>query len=928
MTVGGERWRLPLAAGAALVSVYVLGAWAVWFTPESGSVAFWWPAAGVSVTFLALAPRSWWPALVGSIAVASFAANLSGDRGLGVAAAFTVANVAEAMIAGHLLKGADGRLVSLDRIRNFLRLLLAAVSGALVLAVLASATVVVADDAPFFSTARNLLSSHAAAVLVIVPVAMTWHLRASLAERWEYAVQASLLLAVTVLVFAPTHDLPIAAIGLPLLVWAALRLDPRTVAVEILATSVIAVLLTAAGRGPYGELGRDELTVQLSATLVLGYILTSALIALPLTLAITQRGRDLDVLSESEALFRRNFTESLTGMLLLSRRGDRLEVVDANDTAHALLDNGTRSVVGRYLDRVLTQPTAVRGVTQTMLRGNLDGWRGQLGIIHRPESQVDVAISQLTTGGDDDEDAMFAAQLLDVTPLHQSLARTQAAEQLTNALLDTARCIMIMTDMAGTVVRVNQATTLLTGFAEAELLGQPLWARIIPPAQVDDTREMFDGPDGKLLPGSRESDLRTATGDPLRVLWNTDLVRDEEDGTPQYAVLTGVDVTAERAGAGLMANLFQAGISTAIIGIDAQGSIRVLNSGAETLLGCGSEELQGRQFVDVLDPEELRDRTDESAGAGWRALTSTLEGGNESVVRDWTWRTAQGRRRTVEMTICGGGSQFGPQAGFVVVGRDVTEQRQGQLMLMTALEKERVAADRLRQLDSAKNEFVSTVSHELRTPVTSIVGYTEMLADGAPVPAHPQQLPLLETIARNGARLISLCNDLLALAGIDNGGTVWDRSVVDLRELAHQTEESMRPMVRNRDLAVVFDLPEDPVPVLGDAVQLERVMLNLLSNAVKFTPDHGEVSTRLWLEDGEAWLTVADSGIGIPREEQDALFQKFFRSSTAQAMAIQGTGLGLSIVAGIVAAHGGRIGVDSQVGEGSTFSVRLPLHVA
>jgi signal transduction histidine kinase len=106
------------------------------------------------------------------------------------------------------------------------------------------------------------------------------------------------------------------------------------------------------------------------------------------------------------------------------------------------------------------------------------------------------------------------------------------------------------------------------------------------------------------------------------------------------------------------------------------------------------------------------------------------------------------------------------------------------------------------------------------------------------------------------------------------------------------------------------------------------VMLNLLSNAVKFTPDQGRVMTRLWLEDGEARLTVADSGIGIPQEEQDALFQKFFRSSTAQAMAIQGTGLGLSIVAGIVAAHGGRIGVDSRLGEGSTFSVRLPLHVA
>ena len=923
MTVGGGRWRLPVTAGAALIAVYLLGTWAVYFTPESGSVALWWPAAGVSVTLLALAPRRWWPVLVAGIVAASFAANVTGGRTLDVAFAFSLANATEAVIAGHLLKRPDGRLIELEQLRDFVRLLAAAAAGALALSLMAGAVVVLNDLGPFPVTVRSLFTSHATAVIVIVSVAMTWRLRAGIAQRWEYAVQSALMLAVTLAIFVPVHDLPIAAAGLPLLVWAALRLDPRTVTLEILATAVIAVVLTAAGRGPYGELGQDPDTVQLSATLVLGYILTSALIALPLTLAITQRVRDLDALSESETLFRRNFTESLTGMLLLSRRGNRLEVVDANEPAHALLDDGDRSVVGRYLDRVLTQPTAVRGVTQTMLRGNLDGWRGQLGILHRPDSRIEVAISQLTAS---DDEAMFAAQLLDVTQLHQSLARTQAAEQLTNALLDTARCIMIMTDMAGNVVRVNQATTVLTGFAENGLLGRPLWSHIIPDSLVEETQAMFAAPEGKELTGSRESDLKTSTGDPLRVLWNTDLVRDE-NGTPQYAVLTGVDVTAERAGAGLMANLFQAGISTAILGIDAAGRIRVMNSGAESLLGCTSEELQGRRFVDVLDPEELRERTDESTGTGWASLASTLDGGNESVVRDWTWRTVQGRRRTVEMTICGGGSQFGPLAGFLVVGRDVTEQRQGQLMLMTALEKERLAAERLRQVDTAKNEFVSTVSHELRTPVTSIVGYTEMLVDGAPVPPDPQQVPLLETIARNGDRLISLCNDLLALAGIDNGGTVWDRSVVDLRELAHQTEESMRPLVRNRDLKVAFELPDTPVPVLGDTVQLERVMLNLLSNAVKFTPDQGQVSTRLWQQDGEAWLTVADSGIGIPEHEQDGLFQKFFRSSTAQAMAIQGTGLGLSIVAGIVAAHGGRIAVKSALGEGSTFSVRLPLHV-
>jgi hypothetical protein len=277
------------------------------------------------------------------------------------------------------------------------------------------------------------------------------------------------------------------------------------------------------------------------------------------------------------------------------------------------------------------------------------------------------------------------------------------------------------------------------------------------------------------------------------------------------------------------------------------------------------------------------------------------------------------------MTLTGGGSEFGPQAGYLVVGRDVTEQRHSQVLLMGALEKERMAADRLRELDAAKNEFVSTVSHELRTPVTSIVGYAELLADGSPVPPDPEQVPLLDTIARNGARLISLCNDLLTLAGLDSEGPVWRRTEVDLRTLVDQAEDSMRPTVRDRDLDLTFEVPTVPVTVLGDAIQLERVLVNLLSNAVKFTPDGGRVATRLHTEDGEACLAVADTGIGIPHEEQDALFQKFFRASTAQDLAIQGTGLGLSIVAGIVAVHGGRISVESASGTGTTFRVRLPL---
>lgn len=916
----GSRWRTPLATAAALAGVYLLGIWAVAFTSQSGSIAFWWPAAGLSVGLVALAPRSWWPFLGLCVLLVTFAANMTGGRPVLLAMGFATGNATEAVIAGLLLKAAGGHLIGLGQLRDFVRLVGAAAAGAASFAIIASATASVLDAGPFWGTLRNLFTSHASATLIIVPVAMTWRSRTGLAGRVEVVVQASILAGMTLLVFAPDHNYPVAFASLPILVWAALRLSPRTVTLELLAHSVLIFVLTSLGRGPFGDGGSGAIPIELAPPLALSYILASAVTVLPLTLAITQRSRATEALIEREALFRRNFTESLTGMLLLAQRGDRLEIIDANDTAHELLDEPGRTVVGRYLDRILTHATALRGATQTMLEGSLDGWRGHVSIAYRPDSHVDLAISQISPG----PEATFSAQLLDVTALHRALARAVAAEQLTNSLLDTARCIMLMTDMTGRVIRVNQATTLLTGFDEEQILGHPFWATLVAEHRVDAVREMFASGDGADIPGSRETDVRTATGEPLRVVWNTELVC-SEDGTPRYAVLTGVDVTAERASAGLMANLFQAGISTAIIGLDAQGRVRVLNSGAESLLGYASEEMRGRPFTDLLDEQELLERTGEADVSAWRALTATLDGGAESRAQDWTWLSAQGRRRTVEMTICGGGSQFGPQAGFLVVGRDVTEQRLGQTMLMAALDKQRLAADRLRQLDLAKNEFVSTVSHELRTPVTSIVGYTEMLADGSPVSPDPAQLPLLDIIARNGARLITLCNDLLALAGLDTGGTLWDRGAVDLCLLARQAEESIQPLVRDRKLEVSFDLPETPVPVLGDAIQLERVMLNLLSNAVKFTPDGGSVTARVRADTDEAWLVVTDTGIGIPAEEQDALFQKFFRASTAQALAIQGTGLGLSIVAGIVAAHGGRIGVESGTGAGSSFTVRLPL---
>jgi PAS domain S-box-containing protein len=393
-----------------------------------------------------------------------------------------------------------------------------------------------------------------------------------------------------------------------------------------------------------------------------------------------------------------------------------------------------------------------------------------------------------------------------------------------------------------------------------------------------------------------------------------------------YAVMTGIDVTAERTTAGLVNHLMEASLTTAIVGIDTAGRVSVANSGIQHLLGYERDELVGEPFHRLLKASELLERTGaDTLDEAFDILVRGLGRDGETRARDWTWMTKGGGEQLVSMTLSVAQDAFAAQSGYLCVARDVTEQRHSQEMLIAALDKERTAVERLRSLDQAKNEFVSTVSHELRTPVTSIVGYTEMMSDGSIVDPLPEQLPLLETINRNGQRLISMINDLLMLSGLDSETVHWRHDPVDLAATIGPIEEAIRPLLHGRRLTLEVDRPGVPVPVLGDRAQLERVMINLLSNAVKFTEDDGTIGFGVGVVDDHAVITVRDTGIGIPTDEQADLFQRFFRSSTAQTRQIQGTGLGLSIVAAIVSGHGGTIEVESSHLQGSTFTVKLPL---
>jgi PAS domain S-box-containing protein len=231
--------------------------------------------------------------------------------------------------------------------------------------------------------------------------------------------------------------------------------------------------------------------------------------------------------------------------------------------------------------------------------------------------------------------------------------------------------------------------------------------------------------------------------------------------------------------------------------------------------------------------------------------------------------------------------------------------------------------ERLRELDGLKDEFVSLVSHELRTPLTSIRGYLELVLDGAAGSLTEEQDRFLRVVERNADRLLGLVGDLLFVAQVDAGRLPVELDDLDLALVATECVDGLRPVADAKGIELIVDAP--PLAARGDRGRLDQLLGNIISNAVKFTPDGGRVMVRVSAQDESALIEVSDNGIGVPEAELDALFTRFFRSSTATENAIPGTGLGLVIAKAIAEAHGGQIAVESWEGVGTTFEVTLPL---
>jgi PAS domain S-box-containing protein len=467
---------------------------------------------------------------------------------------------------------------------------------------------------------------------------------------------------------------------------------------------------------------------------------------------------------------------------------------------------------------------------------------------------------------------------------------------------------------AGAVELWSPAAERILGWNAEEVLGGPPPLELPPP----------DAPYGEAEYQERRKD-----GTPVALEIRTAPWLDAA-GKPRGVLAVIADVPASHAPAApdrRFRELLEAA-PDAIVEVDRDGRILLLNRVTEQIFGYRREELLGKP-VEVLIPEHLREGHTGHRAHYWahpqtRPMGAglTLEG-----------RRKDGSRFPAEISLSPVKSEDGFRVTAVV--RDVSERRRTEQELQVAQArysaelagKNRELEARNREVERAnrlKTEFLTGMSHELRTPLHTVIGFAELLAEELQGPLTPKQKRFVSHIQNDATHLLELINDLLDLSKIEAGRLELHRETFRLGDALEEAAAQVRPQGQAKSIGIEVRAGA-AADLYADQIRFKQILYNLLSNAVKFTPEGGRVWVEVILAPAAAEISVVDTGVGIPADEHQAVFDKFYQVSSGTKGSRQGTGLGLAITRRLVEEHGGSIRLESAPGQGSRFTITMPL---
>jgi signal transduction histidine kinase/integral membrane sensor domain MASE1/putative methionine-R-sulfoxide reductase with GAF domain len=853
-----------------------------------------WPAAGVALTAVLVYGAAVWPAIFVAAVLVNFTTTGALLPSLAIAAGNTLAALAGADLARRTANGAR----AFERINDIFRFVgLAALPSAAISATIGVVSLTLAGLGTWNLFAPVWLAwwlGDAAGDILIAPAVLLWT-RAAAAPLRRRAVEAGLLAVAVALVgfvvfggLAPfvSKTYPLAFVTTPVLLWTAFRLGPAASAAAMLILAAIAVLGTARHLGPFVVGPPHDALLLLQA-----YLLVTA----------------VTVLSVAALVWDRQGVERERAALLVREREARAEAEERRrlaeelaNVARSLTETLDVAAVGqRVVDAVLTLFNArASGLRLLAADGSLvgiafggamqDGYPPGHVLPAGPSSVSGLAIAQ--RGAAWSEDVFTDPRLTPADDLRRAMSAAGDAAVLAAPLRTKGQIIGALSigDARGRRFTRAEADTLQT-FADQAAMA------------VDNAR-LFE----EATQQRRESDVIAALA--AEINQSLDVDRVLQRVTEAAAALCNADyarIALRDSDADAMTFRFAVGTRG-----DPEVDRQIHVQPGKGLGGWVMTTGRPYRTADVTqDPRRHADYQPLIHGEASRALLIVPIHG-EAAVEGLIYSA----RRTVR--------PFSERDEMVC-------QRLAAHAAIAIRNSHLFAAERAARADAhaanrAKDHFLATLSHELRTPLNAMLGWLRMLRN--PRLDEAQKAHAIDVVERNARLQTELINDLLDVSRIVAGKLELEQFPVDLVPVVQEAIETVRGDVDARAITLVVDLDATTGEVRGDPVRLQQVVMNLLSNAVKFTPAGGRIDARLARAEGNARLTVSDSGEGIEPDVLRHIFEPFQQADSTSRRAHQGLGLGLAIVRQLVEAHGGHVHAESAgKGRGATFVVELPI---